>query len=97
MLQSPYIKKSLEQLENIYTALRKNNITLSKSEAMKIVGGRYVLERLVTSGKIRAVEQGKAGHKWHFPVCRENFHGYGAGFHSRTNLQKTGYAVSIIR
>lgn len=62
---SPYILKSLEQLENIYTALRKNNITLSKSEAMKIVGGRYVLERLVTSGKIRAVEQGKAGHKWH--------------------------------
>ena len=43
---SPYILKSLEQLENIYTALRKNEITLSKSEAMKIVGGRYVLAQV---------------------------------------------------
>lgn len=62
---SPSIKKNLEHLENIYTALRKNNIMLSKSEAMKIVGGRYVLERLVTAGKIRHTEQGKAGRKWY--------------------------------
>ncbi len=62
--QNPHIVKSLEHLEDIYSALRKNNITLSKSEAMKIVGGRYVLERLVRSNKIRAVEQNQAGRKW---------------------------------
>lgn len=61
---SPYLSKSLEQLENIYSALRKNNIVLSKSEAMKIVGGRRKLEKLAYSGKIRYTEQGKAGCKW---------------------------------
>lgn len=40
-------------LESIYTALRTNHIKLSKSEAAKIVGGRYVLERLVALKKIR--------------------------------------------
>lgn len=62
--QNPHIVKSLEHLEDIYSALRKNNITLSKSEAMKIVGGRYVLERLVNTDKIRAVQSKKAGRKW---------------------------------
>ena len=52
---SPYVRKSLEQLENIYAALRLNSIAMSKSDAMKIVGGRYKLERL---------ESGKAGCKW---------------------------------
>lgn len=40
-------------LEAIYTTLRKNSIKLSKSEAAKIVGGRYVLEKLVALKKIR--------------------------------------------
>lgn len=30
---SPYVRKSLEQLENIYAALRLNNIAMSKSDA----------------------------------------------------------------
>ena len=61
---SPYVRKSLEQLENIYAALRL--IAMSKSDAMKIVGGRYKLERLVNTGKIRLQkpESGKAGCKW---------------------------------
>ena len=50
---NPYVAKALQNLEEIYTALRMNDIMLSKSEAMKIVGGRYVLERLVATGKIR--------------------------------------------
>lgn len=63
---SPYVRKSLEQLENIYAALRLNCIAMSKSDAMKIVGGRYKLERLVKTGKIRLQkpESGKAGCKW---------------------------------
>ena len=65
MIQSPYIKKSLDHLEDIYAALRLNNIMLSKSEAMKIVGGRYVLERLVATGKIRMQKpSGKNNGKW---------------------------------
>ena len=64
MIQSPLITKRLEHLENIYSALRNNNIVLSKSEAMKIVGGRRKLEKLAYSGKIRYTEQGKAGCKW---------------------------------
>lgn len=55
---SPYVRKSLEQLENIYAALRLNNIAMSKSDAMKIVGGRYKLERLVNTGKIRLQKTG---------------------------------------
>lgn len=65
---NPYIKNSLDQLENIYTSLRRNNIMLSKSEAMKIVGGRYVLERLVATGKIRMQKPSeKTNGKW---FCR---------------------------
>lgn len=61
----PYIKSKLDQLESIYTTLRLNNIVLSKTEAAKIVGGRYVLERLVATGKIRQQKQtDKPNSKW---------------------------------
>lgn len=55
MLQQPQqIRDILMHMEDIYAVLRKNSITFSKTEAMKIVGGRGRLERLVASGKIRA-------------------------------------------
>lgn len=43
-----------EQLANIYMAMR--HVTLSKRQAQIIVGGRYVLERLVKSKKIRKTQ-----------------------------------------
>lgn len=52
-LLSPFMSKQLQHQEAIYTALRKNEITFSKTEAAKIVGSRGKLERLVFSGKIR--------------------------------------------
>lgn len=48
-------RKPDEQLSNIYIAMRKG-ISFSKNQASIIVGGRYVLERLVASGKIRMVQ-----------------------------------------
>lgn len=54
--QSQQIKDILMHMEDIYTVLRKNAITFSKTEAMKIVGGRGRLERLVASGKIRTAK-----------------------------------------
>lgn len=47
------VKSRLNQLEEIYTSLRLNNITLSKTEASKIVGSRGILEKLVIARKIR--------------------------------------------
>lgn len=47
------INDVLQHMEDIYTALRKNEITFSKTEAMKIVGSRTTLERLVASKQIR--------------------------------------------
>lgn len=47
------ISDALQHMEDIYTALRKNEITFSKTEAMKIVGSRTTLERLVASKQIR--------------------------------------------
>lgn len=63
---SPYIAEKLSHLEDIFTVLRKSQITLSKTMAAKIVGGRYTLQRLVAVGKIRVVEQADCPHaKWH--------------------------------
>lgn len=56
-----FITEGLDQLENIYTALRVNNITVSKTMAMKIVGGRGILERLVATKKIRTKNGIKPG------------------------------------
>lgn len=50
---SPAVAKQLQQLETIYTVLRCNSITLSKTESAKIVGSRGLLEKLVATGKIR--------------------------------------------
>ena len=44
-----------QQLTNIFMAMRRG-ITFSKTQAMKMVGGRYVLERLVAEKKIRMVQ-----------------------------------------
>lgn len=44
-----------QQLTNIFMAMRRG-ITFSKTQAMKIVGGRYILERLVAEKKIRMVQ-----------------------------------------
>lgn len=57
---SPEVLINLRQLEDIYTSLRINEITLSKTEASKIVGGRYVLEKLVATQKIRVRNQSPA-------------------------------------
>lgn len=64
-LISSYITARLNELEEIYTTLRLKKITLSKTEATKIVGGRYQLERLVAIGKIRMVKPADAPNgKW---------------------------------
>lgn len=47
---------NLSNLEDIYTTLRKNGITFSKTQAVKIVGSRRTLEKLVDSGKIRVTK-----------------------------------------
>ena len=46
-----------DMLACIYRAMREG-ITFSKTQAAKIVGGRYVLERLVKQKKIRMVKPG---------------------------------------
>lgn len=43
----------LRHLEDVYTSVRLAGITFSKTEAMKIVGSRTVLEKLAFTGKIR--------------------------------------------
>lgn len=48
-------RKPDEQLTNIYMAMRRG-ITYSKRQASIIVGGRYVLERLVAEKKIRMTQ-----------------------------------------
>lgn len=50
---NPDTYKKMTLLEDIYTSLRLNDITFSKTESIKIVGGRGILEKLVASGKIR--------------------------------------------
>lgn len=47
-----------DMLACIYMAMRSEDITFSKTQAAKIVGGRYVLERLVKQKKIRVVKPG---------------------------------------
>lgn len=64
-LPSLYITARLNELEDIYTTLRLKKITLSKTETTKIVGGRYLLERVVAIGKIRMVKPTDAPNvKW---------------------------------
>lgn len=46
-------------LEDIYTIIRKNGITFSKNEAIKLVGSRGRLESLAASGKIRVKKKGE--------------------------------------
>lgn len=48
-----HITESVQHMEDIYAAFRKAGITFSKSQAMKIVGGRARLEHLAHSRKIR--------------------------------------------
>ncbi|WP_234367822.1 hypothetical protein [Parabacteroides pacaensis] len=50
---SQHVTERLNHLEEIYTVFRKNQIMFSKTEAIKIVGGRGTLERLVAAKKIR--------------------------------------------
>lgn len=50
---SESIKDTLQHIEDVYAVFRKKNITFSKTEAIKIVGSRSVLERLEATGKIR--------------------------------------------
>lgn len=62
---SGVISQELQRMEDIYTSLRINNITLSKTESSKIVGSLRTLEKLVASGKVRMVKnnQSQAG-RW---------------------------------
>lgn len=55
----PYVTTRLHLLSAILKVVTK--MIFSKSEAMKIVDGRYVLERLVALGKIRMTQTGR---KW---------------------------------
>lgn len=50
---SKSINEALQHIEDVYAVLRKSDITFSKEQAMKIVGGRCALERLEATGKIR--------------------------------------------
>jgi hypothetical protein len=61
----PSIARQVNQLEEIYTSLRKSEVTLSKTDAAKIVGGRGVLERLVSRGKIRVNGYSGPRGRWH--------------------------------
>jgi hypothetical protein len=61
----PSVVKQMNHLEEIYTFLRKGEITFSKTAAAKIVGGRGVLERLVARGKIRVNGYSGSLGKWH--------------------------------
>ncbi len=52
-------------IENICTTCYKKGITFSKNTAMKLVGSRTRLERLVAEGKIRMESKGEAQNsKW---------------------------------
>ena len=53
-----HITESVQHMEDIYSAIRKAQITFSKSQAMKIVGGRTRLERLAATKKIRVNVRG---------------------------------------
>lgn len=55
----PHITTKLHLLSDILKIA--SGMTFSKSEAMKIVGSRYVLERLVALEKIRMTQTGR---KW---------------------------------
>lgn len=69
---NPYIAEKLSHLEDIFTVLRKAKITLSKTEAAKIVGSRYFLEQLEKSKKIRVVKSNCPHAKW-FCVAEDVF------------------------
>ena len=52
-------------IEKIFTTCYKKGITFSKNTAMKLVGSRTRLERLVAEGKIRMESKGEAQNsKW---------------------------------
>lgn len=53
----PHVMTKLHLLSDILKVA--SEMTYSKSEAMKIVGGRYVLERLVALKKIRMTQTGR--------------------------------------
>lgn len=59
-------RRQAAHLEEIYTTLRTKDITLSKTVAAKIVGGRYTLEKLITGKRIRMTQLRK-GHcaRWY--------------------------------
>lgn len=62
---STNIKFHAAHLESIYAAVSKNGITFSKSEAIKIVGSRRYLEKLVIAGKIRkSTSEGSQFNRW---------------------------------
>lgn len=50
------ISKAEEELGNIFLVARKKGITFTNREASVWVGGRYVLERLVSERKIRVTK-----------------------------------------
>jgi hypothetical protein len=53
-----YWKKDIDELSNLYYAVRVAGTTFSKAAAAKIVGSRYRLERLVSENKIRKIKPG---------------------------------------
>ena len=55
----PHVAAKLHLLSDILKVA--SGMTFSKSEAMRIVGSRYVLERLVALKKIRMTQTGR---KW---------------------------------
>lgn len=63
MIIAPHIQKQVTHLEEIFTVLRKRDVTFPKSISSKIVGSRGVLDKLISAGKIRVSqrEDGKFG------------------------------------
>ena len=50
-------RRQASHLEEIYAILRTKNITLSKTVASKIVGGRYTLDKLIATKRIRTTQR----------------------------------------
>lgn len=71
---------ALQHIEDIYTALRKNEITFSKTEAMKIVGSRTTLERLVATKQIRMTVRSEAYRKGQWECNAEDVLRHASGY-----------------
>lgn len=57
MINLSHATRQAEHLEEIYTQLRKKNVTFPKNTAYRIVGSRPATEELIASGRIRCSQR----------------------------------------